>query len=103
MPEWNCKEHNQDEWNCFKLGEHETHIKKGTKKPSETYSHSVVFGQNLPVVNHISSTRLERCGWAVFDKFKWVKPGHTITYDGCKWVLDGKKIVQFLEELNDKK
>ena len=65
---------------------------------TDTSKHSSVTF-NVPRVHHLSSSILQSNGWMIFDKGKWVKNKHTISFDGVKFVLDGEKVISFFEDL----
>lgn len=66
---------------------------------STNSSNSVSFNMNVPTVTHLSSSYLLSHGWIVFDKGKWIKNGHVISYDGVSFILDGKTKIDFVEDL----
>ncbi len=56
------------------------------------------FNPKLPIVHSINSYLLEKEGWKRSGS-TYTKDGMEIKYDGVHWKINGKKVVQFLEDL----
>lgn len=101
MGNWECKEHNQEEYHCFKLGEHETHVKRVSRNPT-AYSHSLTIGSSLPVVHSLHTNLLISNGW-VREGSKYSKGNDVLIFNGVKWILNGQKECEFLEDVENNK
>jgi len=55
-------------------------------------------GASLPIVNSISGYALEGLGWNKKGS-TFTKDENTIVYNGHQWTLNGKEIIQFIQEI----
>lgn len=64
----------------------------------EYKKYNLSYNPNVPRVHLINSTSLIRDGWERKGS-NYTKEGNTISYDGYQWKINGKEVIQFMEEI----